>query len=237
MTIEILIDPPAVAGIEGRRGSLAERVYQILRDAILTMAYPPGMVLKKAEICAQLGVSRSPASEALARLAAEGLVDIIPQSGTRVSRFSMEAIREATFLREALETAAVARVALQHSEAQLAAMARTVRLHELLLQDRDFAGIYQADEEFHAQLMQATGFPGLASVVADVSLQLKRARLLLLPEEGRAEETLHEHRAILAAVQAGDAEAARRAMSGHLSQLIARIEPLEKKYPEIFRGR
>mgnify|MGYP002662527171 CR=1 FL=1 len=86
-------------------GPPGARVYQTLRQAILSVSYRPGEILRKPEICEVLGVSRSPVADAVARLAAEGLVDVVPQAGTFVARFSMEEIREGAFLREAAELA------------------------------------------------------------------------------------------------------------------------------------
>jgi DNA-binding GntR family transcriptional regulator len=68
-----------------------------------------------------------------------------------------------------------------------------------------------------------------------MSLQLQRARMLLLPEEGRPAGALAEHHAILDAIRASDPEAARTAMSLHLRELIKRIIPLEHLHPDYFR--
>jgi DNA-binding GntR family transcriptional regulator len=230
-------DANALTDIEGLSGSLAQRVYQSLRAAILSMNYAPGAILPKAEICARLGVSRSPVSEAIARLSAEGLVDVIPQSVTRVSRFSMEEIREATFLREALELAAVEKVAAERTDAQLARLTHNLRVQELLLADGDHTGFFGADEDFHALVMALTGFAKGASVVEIISLQLRRARMLILPDEGRLTEVYEEHAAIIDAIRGRDRAAARAAMQHHLGQLISRIEPLEKQLPDYFRTR
>lgn len=235
--IKVGFDAKALMDIEGLSGSLAQRVYQSLRAAILSMNCAPGTVLPKAEICARLGVSRSPVSEAIARLSAEGLVDVIPQSATRVSRFSMADIREATFLREALELAAVEKVAQERTDAQMARLTRNLRLQELLLADRDHVGFFAADEAFHALVMELTGFAKGASVVETISLQLKRARMLLLPDEGRLTEVFEEHAAVIDAIRARDPAAARAAMQHHLGQLISRIEPLEKQLPDHFGAR
>lgn len=226
--------PALLADIEDLSGTLSQRVHHSLRDAILSMRFPPGMVLRKNAICEQLGVSRSPVSEAIARLASEGLVDVVPQSGTRVTRLSMEEIREATFLREALELAAVERVAGGRTGAQLTELARIARLQQLLLEDGDFQGFFLADEAFHAKILEFTGYPGAASVAASVSLQLKRARLLLLPDATRTAEFLAEHGAILQAIRDRDPQRAREAMGYHLSQLMRRIGPLEESHPEYF---
>lgn len=222
--------------IDSLTGSLAQRVYQTLREAILQLDCPPGTVLRKSQICEQLGVSRSPVAEAVARLSAEGLVDVIPQSATRVSRFSMADIREAMFMRGALELAAIERVASQITDEQLALLARNVRLQQFLVEDGDFDGFYRADEDFHALILGFTGFPGVAPVVSGVALQLTRARRLSLPQAGQALESFKEHEAVLNALRARDPKAARDAMQRHLDRLIIRIEPLETKHAAFFAG-
>ena len=231
------IDVTDLKDIGSFEGSLAQRVYLALQEAILSLQFLPGAVVRKAPVCEKLGVSRSPVAEAIARLANEGLVDVIPQSGTRVAYFSMEDIREGTFLREALELAAVTKVASDRTEDQMAQINRNMRLQTLLVEDLDFAGFYQADEDFHALLMRFTGYPRLTAVARNVSLQVTRARMLLLPTPGRATETLEEHQAVTEAVRARDPEAARQAMQHHLDQLMPRIEALAQTRPELFQSR
>lgn len=231
------IDVTNLRDISAFEGSLAQRVYLALQEAILSLQFLPGAVVRKGPICEKLGVSRSPVAEAIARLSNEGLVDVIPQSATRVAFFSMDDIREGTFLREALELASVAKVARDRTEDQLAQINRNMRLQTLLVEDQDFAGFYQADEEFHTMLMHFTGYPRLKTVARMVSLQVTRARMLLLPTPGRATETLDEHQAVVDAVRDQDAEAAREAMRYHLGQLMPRIEALAVKRPDLFQSR
>lgn len=215
-------------------GSLAQRVYLSIKQAILALDFPPGAILRKAAICERLGVSRAPVAEAITRLAADGLVDVVPQSGTRVSYFSMSEIREGVFLREALEIATVAKVARDLTDDQRKRLNRNMRLQELLIEDEDIPGFYQADEEFHSLLMGFTGYARLADVAKSVSLQVSRARMLLLPTPGRIAETLAEHQAILSAILAGDELAAQGAMRRHLRQLMPRIELLKQEKPHLF---
>src|SRR6185436_1789058 len=85
------------------RGGTVQRVQDVIRDAIVRLDLPPGTTIDKAALCAQLGVSRFPVSEALGRLAAEGFVEILPQRGTRVARIDMGDCRQAMFIRRALE--------------------------------------------------------------------------------------------------------------------------------------
>ncbi|WP_170775696.1 GntR family transcriptional regulator [Ruegeria lacuscaerulensis] len=228
------IDAALLPVISSTEGSLTQRVHQSLKQAILALDFPPGANLRKAPVCERLGVSRAPVADAIARLASEGLVDVVPQSGTRVSYFSMDEIREGVFLREALELATVAKVARDLTEDQRKRLSRNMRLQELLIEDEDIPGFYQADEEFHSMLMDFTGFHRLADVAQTVSLQVSRARMLLLPTPGRVVETLAEHRAIFDAIANRDERAAQDAMHIHLGQLMPRLEELERQKPHLF---
>ncbi len=215
-------------------GSLAQRVYESLRAAILAMDLPPGTMLKKQVICEQLGVSRSPVTEAITRLAGEGLVEVVPQSGSRVTKFSMPDIREAAFLREAIELAAVAKVATDRTEEQLAELTRTLRMQALCLEDHDEAGFYREDERMHELIFAFTGFPKLNALAATGWVPVTRARHLVLPMRGRSIESYKEHVAIIAAIRDRDPEKARTAMQLHLSELVTRLETLADSRPELF---
>jgi len=215
-------------------GSLANKVYLVLKAAILSLAYHPGEILRKREICETLGVSRSPVSEAVAILASEGLVKVIPKAGTYVSRFSMDEIREGAFLREALELAAVEHVAKSISAEQLEQLYLNLKEQEALVSGGDFDAFYIKDSEMHDLIMSFTGFKRLGQLAEFSWVQVNRARHLNLPSPGRIQDTIEEHRAIIDAIAAGDPEQARDATRGHLRQLIKYLEPLETERPDLF---
>lgn len=215
-------------------GSLSQKVYASLKHAILSLVYRPGELMQKPEICKQLGISRSPVSEALARLAAEGLVEIVPQAGTYVTRFSMAEIREGAFLREALELAAVESVAATITEEQLLLLRRNLRIQEALMEDGDTAGFHQMDAQMHELILSFTGYRRLAGLAETAWVHVDRARHLNLPMPGRMQKTLAEHKAIVAALEAHDPDAARSATKHHLSQLVRLLEPLVSQQPDLF---
>jgi GntR family transcriptional regulator, rspAB operon transcriptional repressor len=223
-----------LAPLSAFSGSLGSRVYQTLRQAILSVSYRPGEILRKPEICEALGVSRSPVSDAVARLAAEGLVDVVPQAGTFVARFSMEEIREGAFLREAIELHAVEMVATTITDDQLQLLRRNLAVQAALVADGDTPGFYQADAAMHELILSFTGFRRLAQVAETAWLHVNRARQMILPVPGRVGQTLEEHRAIAMALEARDPQAAREATRRHLGQLIRHLEPLERDRPELF---
>ena len=225
---------PDLLPLEAFEGALSNRVYLSLKAAIMELGYRPGQILRKADICGALGVSRSPVSEAVARLAGEGLVNVVPQAGTYVARFSMAEIREGAFLREALELATIELLAQTITDAQLVQLRRNLRLQEGLVADGDAAGFNAADWDMHEMLMSFTGFRRLGQWAQTSWVQVNRARHLLLPHPGRIEATLVEHRAVIDALEARDVEAARSAMRHHLAQLIKLLEPLERTRPDLF---
>lgn len=216
------------------QGSLGQRVYQSLKHAILTLAFRPGDIIRKPEICDRLGVSRSPVADAVARLASDGLVDVVPQAGTFVTRLSMTDIREGAFIREAIEVAAAELVAQMITEDQLRDLRRNLRMQEALAADGDRQGFMQLDGQMHDMILSYTGFPRLPQVSQTAWLSVNRARQLILPVEGRLQATLDEHRLILAAFEARDPQAARLAVQQHLRQLLIYLQPLEQNHPELF---
>ena len=227
-------DPPRFRSLDAFAGTLSNRTYLALREAILTLRYKPAEALRKGEICAALGVSRSPVAEAITRLAAEGLVDVVPQAGTYVARFSMADIREGAFLREALELAAMDHLAPRLTEDQLRDLRRNLRFQEGFMQDGDYAAFYQLDGEFHDMLLGFTGFRKIAQLAETAWVHVNRARQLVLPVPGRVAETLDEHRAIVNALADHDGPAARAAMQHHLRQLMRFLTPLEQAHPDLF---
>ena len=228
--------PPrrALRPLDQFQGTLAQRVHASLREAILSMSLRPGDILRKPEICETLGVSRSPVSEAVARLAVEHLVRIVPQAGTYVARFSLDEVREGAFLREALELAAVEHLAPRITDDQIARLNRNLVVQQALVDSGDRDGFYEQDAAMHGMMMGFTGFRRLGTLTETAWLQVDRARRLVLPAPGRVEATLVEHRAIVAALADRSPEAARQALRSHLRQLVTYLEPLEAAMPELF---
>ena len=217
-------------------GTLTNRVYLSLRAAIVGLRYKPGEVVRKTEVCEALGVSRSPVSAAIARLAADRLVDVHPQAGTYVSRISMAEIREGAFIREALELAAIEHVARNVSNEEIGLLKRNLRIQRVMLDDGDQAGFYEHDAQMHELLLSFTGYRRLGRISESVRAQLDRARQLLLPAPGRLQETYREHEAIVGALEARDAERARQALRHHLGQLVTMLTTLATREPALFHS-
>ena len=222
--------------LDNFQGSLTDRTFLAIREAIMELNFLPGEIIRKHDICNALGVSRSPVSEALAKLRNEGLVEVVPQSGTFVSRFSLQDIKEGAFLREAIELACIEILASNISEQQLIDLNRNLKLQKVLAETDDYQGFYQLDAEMHSMIMDFTGYKNLAKVTKTGWVQVDRARQLLLPVDGRLKKAFQEHRAVIKALEQNDVALAREKMRTHLNQLILLLTPLEKKHPHLFEN-
>lgn len=212
----------------------AVQVYEILRTAIIDMQLPPGALLKKEAICEKLKVSKTPVSEAIARLGETGLVEVFPQHGTFVSKIRESDVRQGAFLRRALEVAAVREVTKHAGPDQIEQLRKNLRYQESAQSVGDLEDFHARDGDFHRLICEFTGYPRLPRMVDGSRGQLDRVRKLLLPDDIRMVETLEEHRLILQAIESGDADAAVKAMKNHLDKTPNKLEQLIQQQPELF---
>ena len=201
-----------------------ERVYRDLRRRIRELDLPPGLQLDKNRIADDYGVSRAPVSDAIARLAAEGLVDIFPQSGSFVAPVRLEELRESLLIRTGLEVEAARRVAITAGHDLLARLASNLEAQAGAVKRNDNARLDDLDEAFHIIIMSAVQAPVAERLLERTRAILDRPRFHTLPEGGRPLDTYLEHRRIVDAIGTGDAELAGAAMRIHLMMVAQAIE-------------
>lgn len=226
-----------LTGVTGPAQSAASRTLDALRNRIILLDLPPDTVLSRSELAQQYEISQTPLREALQRLEAEGLVEIYPQSRTVVTRIDTTQIHEAHFLRIAVETEILRRLAETCDAATVARLNTIISLQETLAADPgEVAAFQELDEVFHQTLMTAAGQPGLHALLRSRSGHLNRVRRLDMPSEGKVRRILEGHRAIIAALAAHDAGAAQVAIRDHLSQTVSRLEVLKDLHPQFFKA-
>jgi DNA-binding GntR family transcriptional regulator len=210
------------------------QAYAILREAIVSLRLAPGHPISENELAAELGVSRTPVREAIIRLAGEGLVEVYPQRGSVVSRISVRDVREAQFIREALE-----RAALPHAVGRLGP-ATAAALDEILAEQRsahaagDVARFLAADEALHRALTEIGGHHRLWTVIGAAQGHLDRVRWLSLPTPDHVGELLDQHAAIVAALAHGDLATADALLTTHLRLVLDGLEALADQHPHLF---
>jgi DNA-binding GntR family transcriptional regulator len=202
--------------VERTPAPVRAQVLDNLRQAIVERRLLPGQRLIERELVEMTGVSRTSIREALRELTAEGLVTTIPNKGTIVASVSAEEARQLYEVRSALEALAGRLFTLNASRAQRGALAKALARIERLTSRG--ASMLAAKDAFYDVLFEGGGNDALRSVVAGLHARVSVLRSLSLSVEGRPAESLAELRAIMEAVDAGDADAAAAACSRHVEE-------------------
>jgi DNA-binding GntR family transcriptional regulator len=185
--------------------------YSEVKRRILDLRMPPGSEFTEGELVADLGVSKTPVREALARLRQENLVTAIPRSGYRVTPVTVKDARDLMALRTLLEGEAAALAAQRGADAD-----GLRRLEDLCSvsynpSDRDsIVNFLVANREFHVAVAKLSGNERLSEMLVGVMEQLERVMHLGLSLTSRSEEIVHEHRELVDSILGGDAERARQ---------------------------
>jgi len=223
------------AGLDAStRRSRTDSVYETLLGAIVRVDLKPGEVLLKEEIANKLNVSRQPVTDAANRLAAMGLVTVIPQVNSYVSLISPADVLESAFLRSAVEAQVVHELAshprvetIEVLRASLAAQARLVGVG-------DIDGFHEADDAFHRLLAERAGLPGLWQQIAPARLHLVRVRRLGLPRPGRLAISYAEHSMVVDEIEAGRPRKAANTIAHHIRYNEGELRRLQKDLPQYF---
>lgn len=217
-----------------RRLPVAVQISGVLRDIILKLELEPGAVIAKDDVAKAFGVSSMPVREALRKLEEEGLVVIKPQSGTYVATIDVRWAREAQFLRIGVEVEVVRHLVKAITEPEIQELERILAHQQVEYEANDREGFSRDDAAFHAAMYRMVGVGGLWQKIGGMRAHIDRLRLMHLPLGGKMSRVLVDHRAILDAIRAGEAEAAEAALRQHLSGTLSFIESLREKYPHYF---
>ncbi|WP_235425625.1 GntR family transcriptional regulator [Cellvibrio mixtus] len=216
----------------------ASQIFGFVRDAIISMELLPGQMISETALAQQFGVSRTPVREALIQLSNIGFVEVLPQRGTYVTKFSMEKILEARFIREALEVAVVTQLAANANESireeAVEACEKIIVDQKTAAADDDALAFQNLDDQFHQTLASFTQYPRAATLIEAEKAHMDRVRNLSLHVSGQYKRVLSQHAAITKAIKAGSAEKSAAAMSVHLKDVYNILEVIPQEHPEYF---
>lgn len=214
---------------------VADQIHAGLKSAILRGLLPPGCLLSETEVGQRFGASRTPVRDAFTRLREDGLIVTWPSRGSFVAAISAQAIVQAQFLREALETACVTRLCdTGLSDADAATLQRNLRDQADALTAGDSETFQALDDAFHAALVRATGFERAETLLMREKSALDRLRMLPLADGAHMARLLDQHDAILSAILARDQRAAVTALRDHLRMVLATLADLAARHADLF---
>ncbi|MEA3284527.1 MAG: GntR family transcriptional regulator [Synergistota bacterium] len=195
----------------------ADYVYHELRRQILTKKLKAGQRLPEIAIAKQLDVSRTPVREALRKLANEGIVQLIPNGGARLTAPTREEIESTYEVREYLERLSVKKAATRITPLQICKLEEQIEKEEKSFEDKDLEGYLEINKRFHSIIAEGSGNVVLAEYIENV---LSRTYVYMVFYENffdfHDNPSLNEHRAILSALSRHDEKLSVQLMKDHL---------------------
>lgn len=218
-----LYDSASVSETAIPRTLLPQEVVTRLRAEITSGRWTPGDRITEYALSKRFGVSRTPLREALKIIAAEGLIELIPNRGAIVTEPTLEDVRDKMLVRRALEALAVELICTQASDADLARLAELYRQWGATRMASHGPGYFDMNDDFHRHLIILAQNPTLLGVYDTINTHLKLARLVALVRENLREPTENDHLAIIDALLRRDAPGARQAIEQHIDAVIDKI--------------
>lgn len=205
------------------RPSLTDIAVEQVRRMIVRGHVLPGARLGEPEICAALGVSRTPVREALKLLAAEGLVELRRNRNPVASLIDASELAHLFEVESGIESLAARLAATRMTGADVKRLdALQVRM-ERHRSRRELEDYFDINQQIHRLIVAGAKNPVLVETHDWLLGRLERARFMALSAEGRWEQSVMEHREILAALKAGDADLAGRLFAQHVERTGAII--------------
>lgn len=199
------------------------QVYMTLRRAIVALHLAPGSIVNEKLLCNQLEISRTPLREAILQLQSENLVNIVPNSGTYVSRIDLQSVFDGQLVRDALEMKVVRLAASRTTPQFERQLDFNMHQQKRLALELDYDGFYELDEAFHSMICEFGSSNHVWRILNGAKAQLDRVRRLSYPIPSHLDVVLSEHTSIVDGLKLRDPEAAAVAMKVHLDRVFTMV--------------
>lgn len=217
-----------------KTNSVQDAVYQVLRDAIMSLSLAPGTVMSTQEMANRLNVSRTPVREAFIRLQKENLVDIIPQKETIVSRIDLDRVLQERFIRENLELAVIDPFLEKCTPRNLEVMKEYVAKQKKSMEAGDGVEMIRYDNLMHRELFVAADEELAWDTIQSVNGHDMRFRILSVQVEDIMGEAVRQHEEILDCIERKDSAGAREKLAHHLRKLRYEKDKMIAHFPDYF---
>ncbi|BCQ58001.1 GntR family transcriptional regulator [Burkholderia gladioli] len=223
---------PVAEQAKAVKGSGASKAYHLLRSRIVSLEMPPGEDIDEQALVDELGISRTPLREAMIRLAAEGLISLLPNRGARVASMDIPQLQEHLEAFELAQRATTRLAALRRSEADLKRIEDLIVAFEQAHAHNDVNGMIDGNWDLHLAIGNACGNRVLAKIYANLLTEnLRVARLAMSYEtfptaearRSHLDNILREHREILDAIRKQDADRAEDLACSHTGLARKRV--------------
>lgn len=217
-------------------GTLVDQIYDLLRGLIVDLSIPPESALVEQEVASVLNVSKTPVREAIIRLSREGLVHVVPKSGSYVTAVSLDRYLEACFVRTQLEVGCAKRLAVMGvSLADQVNLKALLKEQEEAVQDDDNARFFVLDEALHKRLFELAGLSGAWGLMYVAKAETDRVRhIKRLFGIQQPQLVVEEHTALVDAIIDRDPVKAEQAMLENIGAVETEMVSISEN-PQLLR--
>jgi DNA-binding GntR family transcriptional regulator len=212
---------PTIRLVERR--SLHADVLAALRDMIIEGELPAGERINETALYPRLGVSRTPLREALKALASEGLVELVPNRGAVVRRFTLDDVTDMLEAIKVIETFAARAVCQRATDDEISRMQHLHRQMRDCYRTKNRLEYFKLNQDIHSGLVLATHNATLATMHAALQARLKRIRYIGNEEPEKWSGAMAEHDAMIAALQDRNSDALAEVVGRHMDQTLKRV--------------
>ena len=207
--LKLKIEPPV---------SIRDRIYDYIKQEILSDKIPEDAILVETRLAEQMGVSRTPVREALHFLEKEGLLELLPRAGYRLRRIDWDEFEEIVHIRKVVESLAAGWAVTRIKAEELEALKENVLQSEATIQQGDLSVFPELDAQFHEILARASGSKRLIDLIQLLRSDMLRYRLKSLHRVDHASLALDGHRRILQCVLERNSIGLEDAIRDHLDK-------------------
>lgn len=206
---------------------------RVLMYNIINIELIPGSAVSENELSAALELSRTPVREALIELSRMGLVEILPQRGSYISKINYDIIEESRFMRLVLENAILKLACENISDEWLQALKQNLAASKKCAEESDYSRFLELDNQFHRLLFESVNKSWTYEIIHSQMVHFDRLRMLAVKSIKNI-KTIEDHEDLIYAIERRDYELAEMLMTRHLTRHQMEKSELLKLYPDYF---
>ena len=214
--------------------SIGDYVYNTLKKNIINMNIKPGDKISEKEISGLLELSRTPIREAFIKLSREGVLYILPQKGTYISKINLKQVDEARFIRECLEKGVMAIAVKGIPEAYQTKLEKSLKKQKNHIDKKEYEKFLEEDEAFHRLIFEACDKERSWEIIEMVNTQYKRVRLLSFELNESLDKVYKQHVQIYDTIVNKNLSLAEEMVTIHVKKILTDQMLLQQKFPEYF---
>lgn len=220
------------ATARGYPRGLQDKIYEKVRNLIVTGTYLPGERLRELKLANRFGTSQAPVREALRRLSQEGLTVSLPRRGTFVTKPSLADVEDVYLLRAEVESLALRYCVVRMTDEMIGELYRYLEEMRVAIEAHDYIAGTDADMRFHGAICKGSGSSLLESTWASIDSRVRGLQSIVAPHSALAKRLVETHEPILRALSRRDGQKAEALIRSHLQEAWIELEELVPLFGE-----